>query len=44
MMLHRDVNQGISRRGRASNTGVLFTLEREIKRTPGLKVTVIIYC
>ncbi|MDP4222261.1 MAG: urocanate hydratase [Bacteroidota bacterium] len=40
MMLHWDVNNGIARRSWARNKGALFTLEREMKRTPGLKVTV----
>ncbi len=40
MMLHWDVNNGIARRSWARNKGALFTLDREMKRTPGLKVTV----
>jgi len=40
MMLHWDVNNGIARRSWARNKGALFTLAREMKRTPGLKVTV----
>jgi urocanate hydratase len=40
MMLHWDVNNGIARRSWARNEGAMFTLEREMKRTPGLKVTV----
>jgi urocanate hydratase len=40
MMLHWDVNNGIARRSWARSAGALFTLEREMKRTPGLKVTV----
>ena len=40
MMLHWDVNNGIARRSWARNQGAMFTLEREMKRTPGLKVTV----
>jgi urocanate hydratase len=40
MMLHWDVNNGIARRSWARNKGAMFTLEREMKRTPGLKVTV----
>jgi urocanate hydratase len=40
MMLHWDVNNGISRRSWAGNSGAIFTLEREMKRTPGLQVTV----
>jgi urocanate hydratase len=40
MMLRWDVNNGIARRSWARNSGAIFTLEREMKRTPGLKVTV----
>jgi len=40
MMLHWDVNNGIARRSWARNEGAMFTLGREMKRTPGLKVTV----
>jgi len=40
MMLHWDVNNGIARRSWARNEGAMFTVEREMKRTPGLKVTV----
>jgi urocanate hydratase len=40
MMLHWDVSNGIARRSWARNKGALFTLKREMKRTPGLKVTV----
>jgi len=40
MMLHWDVNNGIARRSWARNKGALITLDREMKRTPGLKVTV----
>ncbi|OFY61508.1 MAG: urocanate hydratase [Bacteroidetes bacterium RBG_13_43_22] len=40
MMLHWDVNNGIARRSWGRNEGALFTLEREMKRTGGLKVTV----
>ncbi len=39
MMLHWDVNNGIARRSWARNSGAMFTLEREMKRTPGLNVT-----
>jgi urocanate hydratase len=39
-MLHWDVNNGIARRSWARNKEAMFTLEREMKRTPGLKVTV----
>ncbi len=40
MMLHWDVNNGIARRSWARNDGALFTLKREMDRTPGLVVTV----
>ena len=40
MMLHWDVNNGIARRSWARNKAALSTLEREMKRTPGLKITV----
>ena len=40
MMLNWDVNNGIARRSWARNKGAMFTLKREMKRTPGLKVTV----
>ena len=40
MMLHWDVNNGIARRSWARNKEAMFTLEREMERTPGLKVTV----
>jgi urocanate hydratase len=40
MMLHWDVNNGIARRSWARNKGAMFTLEREMRRTPELKVTV----
>ena len=40
MMLHWDVNNGIARRAWARNNRAMFTLEREMKRTPGLIVTV----
>jgi len=39
MMIHWDVNNGIARRSWARNKGAIFTLKREMKRTPGLKVT-----
>lgn len=39
-MLHWDVNNGIARRSWARNKGAMFALDREMKRTPGLKVTV----
>lgn len=38
-MLHWDVNNGIARRSWARSEGALFAIEREMKRTPGLKVT-----
>ena len=40
MMLHWDVNNGIARRSWARNKGAMFTLKREMERTPGLKVTI----
>jgi urocanate hydratase len=40
MMLSWDVNNGIARRCWARSEGALFTLEREMNRTPGLKVTI----
>jgi urocanate hydratase len=40
MMLHWDVNNGIARRSWARNEGAVFTIEREMKRTPGLQVTI----
>jgi len=39
MMLHWDVNNGIARRSWARNEGAMFTLKREMERTPGMKVT-----
>jgi urocanate hydratase len=39
MMLHWDVNNGIARRSWARNKEAIFTLKREMERTPGLKVT-----
>lgn len=39
MMLHWDVFNGIARRSWARNEGAVFTLKREMERTPGLKVT-----
>jgi urocanate hydratase len=39
MMLHWDVSNGIARRSWARNKEAMFTLEREMKRTPELKVT-----
>ncbi|HEX7494660.1 MAG TPA: urocanate hydratase [Bacteroidales bacterium] len=40
MMLHWDVNNGIARRSWARNKEAMFTLKREMERTPDLKVTV----
>src|ERR1035437_6043361 len=40
MMLHWDVNNGIARRSWARNNEAMFTLKREMERTPGLKVTI----
>ncbi|MFZ2338272.1 MAG: urocanate hydratase [Bacteroidales bacterium] len=39
MMLHWDVNNGIARRSWARNEGAMFTLEREMRRNPELRVT-----
>ena len=38
-MLFWDVNNGIARRSWARNEGARFAIEREMARTPGLKVT-----
>lgn len=38
-MLFWDVNNGIARRSWARNEEALFTVKREMERTPGLKVT-----
>jgi urocanate hydratase len=40
MMLHWDVNNGIARRSWARNKEAMFTLKREMERTPDLIVTV----
>lgn len=40
MMLNWDVNNGIARRSWARNKGAIFTLQREMKRIPGLNITV----
>jgi urocanate hydratase len=40
MMLHWDVNNGIARRSWARNDKAIFTLKREMERTPGLVVTI----
>jgi urocanate hydratase len=39
MMLHWDVNNGISRRSWARNEAAIFAIKREMERTPGLVVT-----
>jgi urocanate hydratase len=39
-MLHWDVNNGIARRSWARNKEAIFTLKREMERTPGLEVTI----
>lgn len=39
-MLLWDVNNGIARRSWARNKGAMFAIQREMDRTPGLKVTV----
>lgn len=38
-MLHWDVNNGIARRAWARNTNARWSIEQEMQRTPGLKVT-----
>lgn len=38
-MLHWDVNNGIARRSWARNTGAMSAIQREMERTPQLKVT-----
>ena len=38
-MLHWDVNNGIARRAWARNPNAVWSIEQEMKRTPGLKVT-----
>ena len=39
MMLHWDVNNGLTRRSWARNEGAVFAIKREMERTPSLKVT-----
>jgi urocanate hydratase len=39
MMLHWGVNNGIARRSWARNKEAIFSVKREMKRTPGLRVT-----
>lgn len=39
-MLHWDVNNGIARRSWARNKGAMFAIQREMERTPELKVTI----
>ncbi len=39
LMLSWDVNNGIARRSWARNEGAIFTIKREMQRTPELKVT-----
>ena len=39
-MLLWDVNNGIARRSWARNKGAISAIEREMQRTPGLKVTI----
>ena len=38
-MLLWDVNNGIARRSWARNKGAMFAIQREMERTPDLKVT-----
>jgi Urocanate hydratase len=40
MMLLWDVNNGIARRSWARNKEAIFTIKREMERTPMLKVTI----
>ncbi|NOU17391.1 MAG: urocanate hydratase [Bacteroidales bacterium] len=40
MMLLWDVNNGIARRSWARNEGAIFAIQREMERTPSLKVTI----
>jgi urocanate hydratase len=40
MMLRWDVDNGIARRSWARNEGAMFAIEREMKRTPWLVVTI----
>ncbi len=39
-MLHWDVNNGIARRAWARNKEAVFTIKREMERTPNLKITI----
>ncbi len=39
MMLHWDVNNGISRRSWARNEGAIFSIKRAMEKNPNLKVT-----
>jgi urocanate hydratase len=40
MMLHWDVNNGISRRSWARNEGAMFAIKRAMEAEPRLKVTI----
>ena len=40
MMLHWDVNNGISRRSWARNEGAIFAIKRAMEQEPRLKVTI----
>ena len=40
MMLHWDVNNGISRRSWARNEGAIFAIKRAMEVEPNLKVTI----
>jgi urocanate hydratase len=40
MMLYWDVNNGIARRSWARNEGAIFTIRNEMKKNPGLQVTI----
>ena len=39
MMLHWDVNNGITRRSWARNKGAIFAAKRAMEREPNMKVT-----
>ncbi len=40
MMLHWDVNNGLARRSWARNEEAIFSITREMEKTPGLKVNI----
>jgi urocanate hydratase len=39
-MLHWDVNNGIARRSWGRNPGARIAIEREMQRTPSLRITI----